>query len=187
MTASNLPYALYGLLIVGVFIAWFYVCWQDYAIERGREELLELRDEWFDLVTSSSRRREEAACRVFLSVLEAQAKWIHKCSLLMVALALCMPRARERSASLSIEAAIHGLPSEELRLKARRLRDDAELAVGRTMVKRSLVGFILAPLIFGVAKVRKIGSYFRSSGVARIQYALFHEIQSRNRIAKLKN
>lgn len=143
MTASNLPHALCGLLIIGVFLAWFFFCWQDYAVERGRHELMTLRDEWFDLVTSSSRWREEAACRAFLSVLEAQAKWIHKCSLPMVALALCMPRARQRSASLSIEAAIRGLPSEELRLQARRLQDAAALAIGRTIVKRSLAGLTL--------------------------------------------
>jgi pimeloyl-ACP methyl ester carboxylesterase len=171
MTASDLPYALHGLLLVGVFLAWFFLCWQRYAIEKGRDDVLELRDSWFDLIAFDHQWHGHAACRAFLAVLEAQARSIHRCSSPLMALLLCVPQVRERTSARSISALIRALPDEQLRVHARRLQDEVALAIGCSMLRRSpaMVILVLAllPVVLAVALVlRALGSLSVTSSVA---------------------
>lgn len=151
MIASNLPYALYGLLIVGVFLAWFYVCWRDYAIERGRQDLFELRDTWFDLVTANPQWRDHPASRVVRTLFSAQIRWLHKLSLPLVVLGLFVPGVQRREASKLVESVLRHLPDIELRRQARRLQEAAMLKIGWTMMQRSLTAWIVALLLLPMA------------------------------------
>jgi hypothetical protein len=179
MTASTLPYALYGLLIVGVFLAWFYLCWQDYAIERGRQELFELRNTWFDLVTANPQWRDHPASRVVRTLFDAQIRWLHKLSLPLVVLALFMPRVQRREASKLVESAIRNLPDVELRRQAGRLQEEAMLKIGCTMMQRSLTVWIVAllllpmalPVVLVIAFALKLPAKAQSIPVARADQA----------------
>jgi hypothetical protein len=140
MNQNALAYAVTGFLVVGVFLAWFYSCWQNYVIESARQKLFSLRDSWFDLVTQNPEWRDHPSSRMFRMFFNAQIRWQHKFSLPLVVLVFALPQSKRGHSSYErFQAGIAHLPTENLRKEAKRLQEEAMLAVTIAMVQRSLV------------------------------------------------
>lgn len=151
MRIPDLVYAFYGLLTVGVFLAWFYVVWQAHVVERGRQRLCEVRDQWFDLVTADARFRDHPACRAMRALFDAQIACLHKILLPIVVLRLLSGSAEGGTASKLVHSLIERLPDDVLRQQARRSQDAAILQIGLVMFQRSLLFWIGAIALSPVA------------------------------------
>src|SRR5690606_4311273 len=144
-------------------LAWFYAFWQDHVVECGRQKLFELRDQWFDIVTTRVEWRDDRACRAVRTLFNAQIRWLHKFTIPAVALALMMPRSHRRQASELIQSVVNSLPAEVLCEHYRRLQGEAERVIATTMLQRSLVFWVclllslpvLLPLLVLVALLRE--------------------------------
>jgi hypothetical protein len=155
MKAAELPYALHGLLLVGAFLAWFYLPWQTYLIERGRARLSDVRDYWSDLVSADPRSRDDAACHAMRMVFDAQVRRLQDVSLPLVVLNLLFPSAEQKATARLVDSVVERLPDVSLRRDARRLQDAAIVQIGLVMIQRSLICwvafFLLSPVVLFAA------------------------------------
>jgi hypothetical protein len=151
MSASELPYVLHALLIAAALLLWFHLGWKRYAIDRGRDAILTLRSDWWDLVTSNPEWQRNAACRAFTRALEELAESLPRYSL-GLAVTAWLTGLRLRDSNVG-DVVIAALPEAKLREQAHVILDDALVAVGTTMMRQSILALSLALLIVPVALV----------------------------------
>jgi hypothetical protein len=135
MPASELPYALHGLLIAAALLLWFHLGWKRYVIERGRDDIQMLRNAWWDLVISNPEWRQNAACRAFTRLLEGLAESLPKYSL-GLAVTIWLTGFRPKGSNGN-DVVIGALPDAQLQAHARVILDAALLAVMTTMLRQS--------------------------------------------------
>jgi hypothetical protein len=139
-------FLLTGLLL----LLWFYTVWQSYVIERARAQLAGLQEIWRETLSSEAAWRHCPAGRIVQDVLDSNRLRLPRLSLFFLLLAAFVPSRKRDEARVRVYEGLSRLPSIRLQQEAVSVVETAARYVALAALKRSLVVWALAPLLFAV-------------------------------------
>ena len=139
-----------ALMLCGLLLLWFYTVWQTYVIEATQARLAGLREVWRETVSLDPAWRYSPAVRTVEHLLESSTERLPRLSLGSLFIATLTTSSEHGAASAKVYESLNKLMPRRLREEGIAIVETATRYVVLAALKRSLLVWLLAPLLLAV-------------------------------------